>query len=123
LTAVSLIAIEVVRHRSRNETAFPIDLSVVKARLGIITFRVSDELDSLLLEIVEVQAVRERNHCASLLTQRHRADMVRHEKSLDFAAVCPTAIDLRRRTINPVQPLFPHVPKRALAEMIIGIDQ
>ena len=123
LSTSGVFPVMIVRHVPGQESAAPIHLAVVQPILGLIGFGIPDMLDLLCLEVVEIEAIGQRQHGAAFRTQRHGADVAADEIGLHVASVRPTAPDLGRGTVDPIQPLLLDIPERAFAEMVLAVDQ
>ena len=123
LPASPILAVVIIRHVSSQESTAPIDLAVVQPVLRLIGLGVADVLDLLRLEVIEIEAVGQRQHGAAFLTERHRANVAAHKIGLHVAAIRLAAPDLGGRAVDPIQPLLLDIPERAFAEMVLAVHQ
>ena len=123
LAAIGVLAVVVVGHVAREEAPAPVDLAVVHPVFRLVGLGVLDVGELLGGEVVEAEAVGQGHHRAAALADRHRADVQRHEVALHLRAVLAAAPDLGGAAVDPVEELVLDVPQRALAEMVLAVDE
>ena len=68
MPASGVFPVMIVRHVPSQKSAVPIHLAVVQPILWLVGFGIADMLDLLCLEIIEIEAIGQRQHGAAFRT-------------------------------------------------------